>query len=145
LDFIKLSFIVVDSVFEVRREFLKKVAQYLESFSVHSRYLSLLLLVGEEKDQTLFLEIKKIIIRIFSKLRSQESVMYVPEQALSRLIHIIVNQEKNLIIDPKSMERCIKYLDFYLDLILNSENASLLFYISLKLKTVKDTLCESNV
>ncbi|KAI9620288.1 hypothetical protein H4Q26_013858 [Puccinia striiformis f. sp. tritici PST-130] len=143
----KLVWVSQDTSWCVRERFYKKLARYLQTRRlVHPRFNVLMYLAAPDPVK----EIKDIAQKsITSRLnlggpridklmdRSIEMRTKMFETTILYLLHALAHHD-DFGTEPSDMENFTIYINFFVDCVGNSENASLLYHLAGQLKTVQD-------
>ncbi|KAG0303829.1 hypothetical protein BGZ98_006232 [Dissophora globulifera] len=150
-DYGGLALVIQDPVFGVRQGLAARVMKYLRSKELHIRYLAVLVLAAHEPELGWRLDIRSFLVQQ-SKIQANDSKLMLNELTLARVMHLLANHPDFV---PKSLagkaapgdqvpvhsvedlNLAVKYIEFYLDTMANSENISLIYYIVSLLKTVR--------
>lgn len=137
-----LVFLVQDEEEVVRSLFISKLKRYLKQEAISERFLSLIFFVAHEPCDPLLSD-TKTWVRSNVKTTSFE-------RSLVRLIHMLAHHQEflDLIAQPdqtlQAFSFALEYICFFLELVANSENVSLLYYLAARVKQYKDTLSDSD-
>ncbi|OAW00054.1 hypothetical protein PTTG_07380 [Puccinia triticina 1-1 BBBD Race 1] len=133
----KLVWISQDTSWYVRERFYRKLARYLQMRRLdHPRFNVLMYLAAPDPVK----EIKDIASRsITSRLNvvgpQMRTKMF--ETTILYLLHALAHHD-DFGTETRDMENFSIYIDFFVESVGNSENASLLYHLAGQLKTVKD-------
>ncbi|KAI7946278.1 hypothetical protein MJO29_010805 [Puccinia striiformis f. sp. tritici] len=133
----KLVWVSQDTSWCVRERFYKKLARYLQTRRlVHPRFNVLMYLAAPDPVK----EIKDIAQKsITSRLNlggpQMRTKMF--ETTILYLLHALAHHD-DFGTEPSDMENFTIYINFFVDCVGNSENASLLYHLAGQLKTVQD-------
>ncbi|KAI9100571.1 armadillo-type protein [Phlyctochytrium arcticum] len=138
----KLALTMQDPIFQVRNAFVDKLVSYLSAKSLPFNYLSILLLAAHEPETDLKVKVKNFLTRR-SRPQSGSAASPLLESQLPQFIHML-SHHPDYSEDGEDLLLCLTYLDFFLDITGNAENASYLYYIATKLKTVRDIYADDS-
>ncbi|KAF8978961.1 hypothetical protein BGZ46_005971 [Entomortierella lignicola] len=148
----RLALVVQDPVCRVRQGFASRIMKYLRSKELHIRYLAVLFLAAHEPEQSWKLQIRGFLIQQSRTQENAEGNLMLNELTLARLVHLMANHPdfaiKNVLeseapqLEQKThsvedLNLTMKYLEFYLETMVNSENVSLVYHVAALLKTVR--------
>ncbi|KAJ3315397.1 hypothetical protein HDV04_002939 [Boothiomyces sp. JEL0838] len=133
LDIHLLGYLVQDSIYNVRNLFVAKLCKYIACKKLPSKYVNLLLLSAVEPDTELHDKVRSFIIRSSKEFQKVSPV----EQYFAHFVHLLAHHP-DFSLEHKDLQQFESYIKFYLETICNQENISLLYYISLQLKTIQD-------
>ncbi|KAF9200333.1 hypothetical protein BGZ49_009462 [Haplosporangium sp. Z 27] len=148
----RLALVVQDPVCRVRQGFASRIMKYLRSKELHIRYLAVLFLAAHEPEQSWKLQIRGFLIQQSRTQENAEGNLMLNELTLARLVHLMANHPdfaiKNALeseapqLEQKThsvedLNLTMKYLEFYLETMVNSENVSLVYHVAALLKTVR--------
>ncbi|KAF9170234.1 hypothetical protein BGX20_009239 [Mortierella sp. AD010] len=148
----RLALVVQDPVCRVRQGFAGRVMKYLRSKELHIRYLAVLFLAAHEPEPEWRLQIRGFLIQQSRTQGNAEGNLMLNELTLARLVHLMANhpdfamkgtleadgvqvsQETHSVED---LNLAVKYFEFYMETMANSENVSLIYHVASILKTVR--------
>ncbi|KAK0556088.1 Sister chromatid cohesion protein pds5 [Tilletia horrida] len=137
-DFITLAFAVQDVCFGVRQRFLFKILQYLTQKRLPSRFTVVGFLSAvdpEPENRHLITSYVQSAIRVMPE---EERYTYF-DMAFTRLLHLLAHHpDFRRDASREELNDFVSYIDFYLNLLVTSENVGLYFHLASKLKTVRD-------
>ncbi|KAF9110601.1 hypothetical protein BGX27_006126 [Mortierella sp. AM989] len=152
VEYRRLALVAQDPVCRVRQGFTGRIMKYLRSKELHIRYLAVLFLTAHEPEPKWRLQIRGFLTQQSRSQGDAEGNLMLNELTLARLIHLMANhpdfatkdsleadvaQEKHGAHSVDDLNLAVKYLEFYLETMANSENVSLIYYIACLLKTVR--------
>lgn len=151
----RLTFLLTDSNENVRRQFLDDLNSKLVHKSISERFIPVIFYSALESSTDIKSSAKMWINTLFKR---QDSTSLTFEKSLVRLIHILTHDDYilNLTVqyDSSDSEIFRKYVQaytyasriiiFYLELISNSENISLLYYLASRVKQHRDVTIEAD-
>ncbi|KAI5953642.1 PDS5 [Candida jiufengensis] len=146
----KLCFLLIDEKQSIRSQFSKKLKAYLANESISEKYMSLVFFSATEQDQDFKNKNTMWIKSMFKRSELKKDLKF--EKSLVRLIHNITHHEKfiSLMGDySDEMKKCEAYefastfVIYYVQLIANSDNISLLYYLASRIKQYRDASISS--
>lgn len=132
-----------DPCYEVREALFTKMVKYLGARKLGFRYLTILLLVAFEPEESLRESVRIFLQKTFQALKATPNSA-LPETLLYRLIHMLAHHP-DFSTDLDDIKLNAKYIEFYLDLLANPENVSYLYFLASGLKSAYDVMGESEV
>ncbi|KAF9135883.1 hypothetical protein BGW39_010698 [Mortierella sp. 14UC] len=150
-DYCRLSLVIQDPVYRVRHGLASRIMKYLRAKELHIRYLAVMLLVAHEPELEWKSQVQKFLTQQ-SKSQAVDSSLMLNELTLARLLHLLSNHPDFVIKVPEDddvfggaqlthsvqdLNLAAKYIEFYMDTMVNSENISLVFHIASLMKTVR--------
>lgn len=151
----RLTFLLTDSDENVRGQFLVNLHAKLVHKEVSERFIPIVFYSAFESNS----EIKKNAkMWINTLIKRQDSAILTFEKSLVRLIHILTHDDYILNLTEEfdssdstivqnyiqAYSYAIRVIVFYLDLVANSDNISLLYYLASRVKQHRDAIIESN-
>ncbi|KAH9941134.1 armadillo-type protein [Epithele typhae] len=134
--FARIAITVQDRVYNVRMTFLLKLLGLLSRSKLPSHYNVTPFLCVHDPEE----DIKdKAQAYVLYALHSMPKIVRLDrfEQNFIRLLHLLAHHP-DFTVDAKGIPDMAKYIQFFLALVANNDNISLLYHISLKAKTVRD-------
>ncbi|KAF8940722.1 hypothetical protein BGZ58_005050 [Dissophora ornata] len=148
----RLALVIQDPVFRVRHGFASRIMKYLRSKELHIRYLAVLILTAHEPEAEWRLQVRSFLIQQSRAQNNVDNKLMLNELTLARAMHLLANHpdfiqrgpsEENM--SPQQwathsiddLNLAVRYIEFYMDTMANSENVSLIYYIASLLKTVR--------
>ncbi|KAJ3324101.1 hypothetical protein HDV06_000642 [Boothiomyces sp. JEL0866] len=133
LDLHLLGYLVQDSIYNVRNLFIAKLCKYIACKKLTSKFVNILVLSAVEPDSELHDKVRSFIIRTSKEFQKGTTV----EQYFAHFIHLLAHHS-DFSQNHTDLLQFESYINFYLETICNQDNISLLYYISLQLKTIQD-------
>ncbi|KAG0018492.1 hypothetical protein BGZ80_007103 [Entomortierella chlamydospora] len=148
----RLALVVQDPVCRVRQGFAGRVMKYLRSKELHIRYLAVLFLAAHEPEPEWRLQIRGFLIQQSRAQGNAEGSLMLNELTLARLVHLMANHPDFAMKDTleadgvqvsqethsvEDLNLAVKYFEFYMETMANSENVSLIYHVASMLKTVR--------
>ncbi|TID15823.1 hypothetical protein CANINC_004353 [Pichia inconspicua] len=151
----RLVLLVQDVEFEVRKKFVNKLKKLLTLKSISKKYLALIFMTAFEPSSELKSQTSIWIRSLFNQQKTtsfQADDHLLFEKSFPRLIYMIINHPefKELYISFKASDEqsvsdklkelatfAITYISYYLSLIANADNISLLFYFCQRMNQYK--------
>lgn len=148
----RLIFLIQDESVEVRSLFVDKLQVLLYEESISERFIPLLFFMAHEPEENLKNNVMTWLRSSFSKQNSREVKSLTYERSFSRLLHMTSHHQEYLDLMDQYFETdnvevllqaysfALEYICFYLGLIANQDNISLLYYFASRLKQYHDSL-----
>lgn len=153
--FKRLASLIMDSSYNVRLEFLFKLQDLLFNETISERFLSIIFFIALEKVTDLKQNVTLWIKLMYKKEELKKSIKF--EKSIVRIIHIIayhddydtfINKANEIINESDKKKNliqgyifAIRVISYFIKIIIKSENASLLFYLSSRIKEHKCSSC----
>ncbi|KAJ1990140.1 Sister chromatid cohesion protein pds5 [Dimargaris cristalligena] len=133
----RLSGVVQDPCYPVRLSYTTKLIGYLNSLRIPHRFLASLFLVAPDTEAAIKLTVRSFVKRQLQAPNMRDRFATLYETTITRLIHLLAHRPDY---DETSaaLNALSRYIDFYLDLVANDDNVSLIFHMAAQLKTVTD-------
>ncbi|THV07080.1 hypothetical protein K435DRAFT_772803 [Dendrothele bispora CBS 962.96] len=135
--FLRLALTVQDSCFEVRMKFLTKLIGLLQTRKLPARYNVIPFLTVHDPEDDVRNMASSYISASMKRLPAALRVQSI-ELIFVRLLHTLAHHP-DFATTKDELVDIAKYVQFYLDLVLNNENLSLLYHLASKGKTVRDS------
>ncbi|KAI1314319.1 hypothetical protein EDD11_002303 [Mortierella claussenii] len=151
-EFTRLSLVIQDPVYRVRQGLASRIMKYLRAKELHVRYLAFLFLAAHEPEPEWRLHVRGFLQQQSRAQDSVHSSLMLNELTLARLLHLLANHpdfvlkpsdDNNIFANAEGVHTVddlnltVKYIEFYLETMANSENVSLIYYIASLMKTVR--------
>ncbi|KAI8599735.1 armadillo-type protein [Dissophora ornata] len=148
----RLALVIQDPVFRVRHGFASRIMKYLRSKELHIRYLAVLILTAHEPEAEWRLQVRSFLIQQSRAQNNVDNKLMLNELTLARAMHLLANHPDFIQRGPSEetmspqqwathsiddLNLAVRYIEFYMDTMANSENVSLIYYIASLLKTVR--------
>ncbi|KAF9349020.1 hypothetical protein BGX26_012632 [Mortierella sp. AD094] len=148
----RLALVVQDPVCRVRQGFAGRIMKYLRSKELHIRYLAVLFLAAHEPEPEWRLQIRGFLTQQSRAQGNAEGSLMLNELTLARLVHLMANhpdfaikntleadgaQVRQETHSVEDLNLAVKYFEFYMETMANSENVSLIYHVASLLKTVR--------
>ncbi|CDO77959.1 hypothetical protein BN946_scf184971.g9 [Trametes cinnabarina] len=139
--FVAIALTIQDPVYQVRMTFLDKLVSLLSRNKLPVQFNIIPFLSVHDPEEDVKGKAKAYVT---FALRAMPKAVRLArfECAFIRLLHLLAHHP-DFKIEHEFLPDIAKYIQFYLDLVASNENVSLLYYIALKAKTVRDA--ESHV
>ncbi|KAH8918667.1 ARM repeat-containing protein [Atractiella rhizophila] len=136
-NFISLCMVAQDSCFELRFAFIQKLAKYFSRRRITKPHYNIILFLVAHDPEEEIIQLARNSIR--ARMANMTSRVRVEnfEFIFVRLLHLLAHHP-DFTSDPEDLANFVKYLEFYINTVGNSENMSFLFHLCSKLKTVAD-------
>ncbi|KAL6452729.1 PDS5 Sister chromatid cohesion protein PDS5 [Candida maltosa Xu316] len=140
----RLTFLMNDENTHVRSKFIESLSKALSSGLISERFIPILFFGALEQNSELKLTIEQWITRSFKDMLAKKNIKF--EKALVRLIHILAHHEQFLELTKEGDDEAklsgykyaSKILSYYVELIANGDNISLLYYLASRVKQQRD-------
>ncbi|KAG2732527.1 hypothetical protein G9P44_004944 [Scheffersomyces stipitis] len=150
----KLSFLLTDSSYDVRSQFLNSLQRKLADELISERFLALIFFSAMEPSNELKNNSIMWIKSLYRRQESKDSIKF--EKTLVRIVQILAHHEQFLSFlhsevgteDEKQIKAytfAMKFLTFYITMIAKSENISLLYYFASRIKQHRDATIDSEL
>jgi sister chromatid cohesion protein PDS5 len=139
----RLVLLAQDSCFESRKRFLEKLIKCLTKNLLPSRYLALMFFLAYEPDLELRDTSTTWLRARFARQQASEMKSTIIEQAICRLLSLLAHHPG--IFDPdepdslrEGLTNASGYILYYLSIVANEQNLSLIFYLAQRVKQYQD-------
>ncbi|KAJ3276604.1 hypothetical protein HDV01_004137 [Terramyces sp. JEL0728] len=133
LDLHLLGYLVQDSIYNVRNLFIGRLCKYVACKKLSIKFLNLLVLSAVEPDAELLDKVRSYISKTSREFQKASPA----EQYFAHFIHLLAHHP-DFSLEHSDLAQFESYITFYLETICTQENISLLYCISLQLKTIQD-------
>ncbi|TPX56174.1 hypothetical protein PhCBS80983_g04722 [Powellomyces hirtus] len=138
----KLGLVMQDTIYHVRNKIIEKLVLYLSNKAVPFEYHVILMLAAHELELELRNKVKNFLIRRIKQQRTeQDSHAPMLEHTLARFLHLLAHHP-DFSLDAEVLVVFAVYIGFFLDVVATAENASFLYHMAAKLKTMRDLHAE---
>ncbi|RLV93031.1 Sister chromatid cohesion protein PDS5 [Spathaspora sp. JA1] len=132
----RMTFLINDGEYQVRHKFITDLQRKLVDESISSKFLPMIFFTAIEPD----LQLKENVTIWINSMNKRNRVKF--EKVLVRLIHILAHHEQFLELYEQTPLQAYnfvgKFLIHYTKLIAKSDNISLLYYLSSRIKQYRD-------
>ncbi|KNC98061.1 uncharacterized protein SPPG_09381 [Spizellomyces punctatus DAOM BR117] len=140
----KLALCIQDPIYQVRNAFVEKLVMYLSNKTVPFDYMVILMLAAHEPEAELKLKVKNFLSRKAKQQRAEENPQAsLLEHTIVRFLHVLAHHP-DFNIEVEDLQMFAVYIEFFLDSVATSDNASFLYYMTAKVKTVRDIHAQSS-
>ncbi|KAA1473006.1 cohesin-associated protein Pds5 [Dentipellis sp. KUC8613] len=135
--FIMLAITIQDACYQVRFGFLSKLVMLLSNQKLPAHFNTIPFITIHDPEADVKSMAKAYVIYAY---RSAPPAMRLArfEMIFVRFLHLLAHHP-DFALTQDSLPDMAKYIEFYLELIANSENISLLYHLAGKMKTVRDS------
>ncbi|KZT68344.1 hypothetical protein DAEQUDRAFT_812146 [Daedalea quercina L-15889] len=137
-NFILVAITVQDPCYQVRITFMDKLLSLLTARKLGPSYNVIPFLSVHDPEA----DVKnRAVAYVSAALRSMPKTIRLQnfEIIFIRLLHLIAHHP-DFAVNAETLPDLAKYIDFYLELVANAENISLLYHLAMKVKTVRDAI-----
>ncbi|KAI8996056.1 armadillo-type protein [Gaertneriomyces semiglobifer] len=143
-DMYKLALAIQDPIYQVRNAFVETLLYALSDKAIPFNYTVISFLAAHEPELELKTKVKHFLMRVARQQRADDTVQAsLLEHLFVRFLHLLAHHP-DFTTDKDDLQMFTAYIDFYLDAVGTSENASMLYYVSSKLKTFADLHAKSS-
>ncbi|CUM64062.1 uncharacterized protein PRCAT00001650001 [Priceomyces carsonii] len=154
----RLTFLVADSNYRVRSNFLSKLQKNLVNETISERFLPIVFFTAIEQSEELKTNSTIWIKSLYNRSEAKSSIKF--EKSLVRLIHIIAHHEQFLALiegqgegtevdTEQKLTRAytfaLQFVAYFLTLIGKVENISLLYYFASRIKQHRDATVSAEI
>ncbi|TBU45152.1 armadillo-type protein [Dichomitus squalens] len=134
--FVQIALTIQDSVYQVRMTFLDKLVALLSKGKIPIQYNMVPFLAVHDPEADVKSKAQAYVVYA---LRAMPKPVRLErfEHSFIRLLHLLAHHP-DFRIEQEYFPDIAKYIQFFLDLVANSDNIALLYHIALKAKTVRD-------
>ncbi|KAI8816533.1 armadillo-type protein [Fimicolochytrium jonesii] len=146
----RLALVMQDPIYQVRHAFVDKLMLYLSTQAVQFEYMTVLMLAAHEPEVELRNRVKTFLTRKAKMLRATDETnggdsgnASLVEHTLVKFLHLLAHHP-DFGTEVDDLMMFAVYVEFFLECVANADNASFLYYVASKLKTVRDLWSESS-
>ncbi|KAJ3090604.1 hypothetical protein HK102_003230 [Quaeritorhiza haematococci] len=143
-DFIKLTLIVQDPIYQVRNAMIEKLCKCLQNKEVPFSFITAIMLAAHEPEEELKNKAKGFIARKAKQQRQPDEPAVqnsasntLVESMIVRFVHLL-SHHPDFAKDIEDLHMFAAYIDFFLDAVGTSENVSFMYHMVAKVKTMRD-------
>lgn len=151
----RLTFLLTDTNEHVRAEFLVSLQKKLVNEVISERFLAIIFFTAIEPVTELKNNANMWIKSLFKRLKTSSSIKF--EKSLVRIIHILAHHEQfNALMNAGEEDTkeesllpaytyALKFIAYFVSLVADQENISLLYYLASRVKQHRDATLDSSL